>query len=367
MSFFDDGGETRTRPAARPRRAIGQARASRTPDESQLLARRAIAAGAALVVIVVFAIAVKGCLDSRAKTALKSYNSDVSAIAAEAQSQVSQPLFQLLTHAQGKQALDVEVTATQYSRTAADEASRAQALSVPGEMVGAQRALLLALNFRSAALSKIAANVRSALGSQGADQAVGTLAGEMEVLLASDVIYAQRVVPLIGQALAAKGISGQLIAPSQFVPDLGWLSTQTITARLLGQGGGGSSSGPIKSGSHGHGLLGASVGGTALQGSPAVNQLSAAAAKTFDVKIANQGTNDESNVSVSVKIEGGSAPITGTTTIPSTKAGTVVDAMVTLSQTPPVGTNLKIVASVATVPGEKNTANNHQTFIAQFK
>lgn len=366
MSFFDEGGDSPTRQAARPRRAGGPAGAPHNTDDSQVLARRAIAAGAGLVVIVLLAIAVKGCLDSRVKGALKSYNSDVTAIASESQNQVSQPLFQLLTHAQGKQALDVEVTANQYARTAADEAARAQGLSVPNEMVGAQRALLLALNFRAGALSKVASNVRTALGSQGADQAVATIAGEMEVLLASDVVYSQRVEPLIAQALSDKGIAGQSIASSQFLPDLGWLAPQTVSGRLLGQGGA-ASSGPVKPGSHGHGLLGASVGGTALQPSPAVNQLSAASAKTFDVKIANQGSNDESNVQVSIKIEGGTTPITATVTVPSTKAGTVVDAMVPLSQAPPTGTNVRIVASVAAVPGEKNTANNHQTFIAQFK
>ena len=54
----------------------------------------------------------------------------------------------------------------------------------------------------------MASLVRTALGGQ-AKQASTLIAGDMEIFLASDVIYSQRVAPLIQQTLAADGIQGQ--------------------------------------------------------------------------------------------------------------------------------------------------------------
>ena len=47
----------------------------------------------------------------------------------------------------------------------------------------------------------------------------------MEIFLASDVIYSQRVAPLIQQTLAADGIHGLSTTPSRFLPNIGWLET----------------------------------------------------------------------------------------------------------------------------------------------
>ena len=101
-------------------------------------------------------------------------------------------------------------------------------------MTGAQRDLLLALDFRAEGVAKVASLVRTALGGQ-AKQASTLIAGDMEIFLASDVIYSQRVVPLIQQTLAANGIQGQSTAPSHFLPNLGWLEPTTVFARLTGQ------------------------------------------------------------------------------------------------------------------------------------
>ena len=108
-------------------------------------------------------------------------------------------------------------------------------------MTGAQRDLLLALDFRAEGVAKVASLVRTALGGQ-AKQASTLIAGDMEIFLASDVIYSQRVAPLIQQTLAANGIQGQSTAPSRFLPNLGWLEPTTVYARLTGQPAGSSTS-----------------------------------------------------------------------------------------------------------------------------
>ena len=92
-------------------------------------------------------------------------------------------------------------------------------------MKGAQQNLLIALEMRRDGLDYIASRIRSALGDSGdvADQAINQIAGQMQVFLASDVIYASRVMPFIRNALNANEIGGQTVAGSQFMPNQAWL------------------------------------------------------------------------------------------------------------------------------------------------
>ena len=81
----------------------------------------------------------------------------------------------------------------------------------------------------------------------------------MEIFLASDVIYSQRVVPLIQQTLAANGIHGLTTAPSRFLPNVGWLEPTTVLSRITGQ----ARAAPgqrYAPGTHGSALIGVSVG-----------------------------------------------------------------------------------------------------------
>jgi len=363
LSFFDEGGEPPTTRTPRPRRPSTGAPPGRVDDQT-LLIRRAVAGGGILLLVILLALGIHGCLKSRRETALKNYNRDVGVLAGESTSQVSKPLFTLLTNAGGKDPLSVETTVNEYRVTAEQEVEHAKGLSVPSQMAAAQRNLLLAFNLRAEALKKIADNVRTALGSQGADAAVSSIAGEMEALLASDVIYAQRVVPLIQQTLGEQHIGGQTIASSQFVPDLGWLSPQVVASRLLGRGLAGPK-GAVKPGTHGHGVLSVSVGSQTLTPGTTVNSITLTTNLTFSVKVANQGSNDETGVVVSISLQGAGAPITATKTI-DTKAGTVQDVSLPLPSTPPVGTPLRLVANVAPVPGEKVLSNNTLKYLVKF-
>jgi hypothetical protein len=365
LSFDDEAGEprTRTQRAPRPRRSTTGPRPPATDDQT-LLVRRAVAAVAVLILIILIGLAVRGYVNSRRDSALRSYNDTVTAIANESQTQVSGPLFNLLANPTASSAIDTNTTVQSYRVQAQLEAGRAAALKVPGDMVPAQRALLLALDFRAEALKRIADTLPQALGTQGADQATKEIAAQMQKLLGSDVIYSQRVAPLITQALAAHHI-GQPVAASQFLPDLAWLSPQYVTTRLTGNAGGTTAGGTPKPGSHGHGLLSVSVAGTALTPGTTLNQIKVTPNLTFDLKVANQGSNDETGVLVSLKIEGSPTAIPPATKTIDTKAGTVQDVLIPLTVTPPAG-NVKVVASVAGVPGESTTSNNHLSFLATF-
>ena len=76
----------------------------------------------------------------------------------------------------------------------------------------------------------------------------------------SDVIYSQRVAPLIQQALAAGSIHGLSTASTQFLPNLGWLELSTVEERLTGKSSAAAQSGQIAPGTHGSALKGVSVG-----------------------------------------------------------------------------------------------------------
>ena len=109
--------------------------------------------------------------------------------------------------------------------TAEEDAKRARELSVPGDMTPAQQNLLTVLNLRAQALTRIAEKLTAAQGrGPQAEQATNEIAGQMQMFLASDVLYSQRAAPLIVQALDEAGIKGQTIPESNSLPGYTWLA-----------------------------------------------------------------------------------------------------------------------------------------------
>ena len=60
-------------------------RPSPRPERQQIMLRRLLALGAALVVLILIVLGVKGCLDARARSALSDYSRSVSQIVTETQ------------------------------------------------------------------------------------------------------------------------------------------------------------------------------------------------------------------------------------------------------------------------------------------
>jgi hypothetical protein len=375
MSFFDEGDEpTRaTRPrAARPRRPVPSGGGPRTPDEQTLLVRRAVAGGLALLVIILLIFGIKSCADNAKENALKDYNRNVSAVAVASVREVSEPFFRLLNTG-GSQGGDLQAQVNQLRLVAEEQVKRAQGFDVPGDMKRAQADLLMVLNFRSEGLQKIADRIPSAQvqgrdNRQTAEGAVSEIAGEMEVFLASDVVYSQRVVPYIDEALRAASIGGQNIRQSRFLPDLGWLNVDEVAGVLGAQraGGGTGASRTPAPGLHGHGLLSTSVGTLTLQPGGVNNRIPYSANPTFLIKFQNQGENDESNVVVRLVVKGAGKTISQRKTINQTKAGQPAQVSIPLGQAPPVGQPVTINVTIEAVPGEKNTDNNKSTYIGIF-
>ncbi len=375
MSFFDDDQPTRSARAPRPRRAGGGARSAGggarrggPSDQQQLLIRRAVALAFVALLLILIVLGVKSCRDSAHKDSLRDYNSSVATIVQESDEQVSKPLFELLTSGSDKSPVSQETQINQYRVVAEEQASRAGDLDVPDDMVGAQRNLLTVLNFRAEALGAIADKIRTALGSENAasEKATGEIAGQMQKLLASDVLYSQRVAPLIKEQLDDNSITGQTIAASKFLPNLGWLDPDTVAARIGGTGTSGTKT-PTTPGPHGHGLVSVAVGDVTLQPQPAVNRIPAGSDTTFRVTFQNQGGSDESDVKVTVRVGAeGSKAIVVNKTVPQTKQGANAEVDIPLGQSPPIGTPVTIQVTVGKVPGEQKTDNNTQSYTGLF-
>lgn len=326
------------------------------------MVRRLIAAAVAIVLIIVVVLLISGCLKNEKQQSLKTYNHDVGVLAQESEKQVSEPLFVALTNAAGKSALDVEQQIDELQTQARSIANRAKALSVPGEMAAAQQNLLLTFNLRVEGMTKLTALVPAALGGKS-KQTSPQIAGAMEIFLASDVIYSQRVVPLIQETLANAGIMGLSTAPSRFLPNIGWLEANTVASRLAGESA--SQSPQSLSGHHGSALVGVSVGGTQLEAEPAINHVSGGSPPTITATVEDAGEFTEPNVKVDATVTAGGKQYKGSGVIGKTEPGKRTNVEIPVTGVP-LGQAAKIEVQVEPVPGETNHEGTKATYLAIF-
>jgi len=325
------------------------------------MVRRRVAAGVGVVLVIVFVLVVNGCLKSQRTTAMKNYNKDVSAIAIESDEQVSEPFFTALTDATSKPAVNVEVQVNQLRMQAQTLASRANGLSVPGSMSAAQRNFSLVMNLRVEAMTKMAALLPAALGGQS-KQASTTIAGDNEIFLASDVVYSQRVAPLIQQTLSENGIHGLSTASTHSLPNIGWLDPATVLSRITGTPAG---SAGVAPGHHGSALKGVSVGGNTLEPEPALNHITGGGNPTFTAQVEDAGEFPETNVSVQVTVTAGGKTFKASQAIEKTEPGKTVSVQIPVPGIP-LGVASKIEVQVEPVPGETNHEGTKNTYLAIF-
>ena len=318
---------------------------------------------------VVLVLAVNGCLDSRKERALKDYNRDVGTIVAASNQEVAKPFFEYLTSGDVTGS-DLGVQIRQLRITAEEGVKRAKALDVPGSMQAAHQNVMLTLNLRAEALTKIAAKIDAAQGrGQQAEKATEEIAGQMKAFLASDVIWSQRAVPLIVEALDDAQIGGQTVTDSQFLPAYKWLAPQTVATAIGGQAstGGNGSDGAVAPGLHGHGIIRTQVGDAALEPTPASTTVPAKAPLIVKVTFQNQGDNVERDVVVQLRLTApGVKTVTTKKTVDTTQAKQETTVEIPIASVPPAGTAAELTVRVNAVGGEKNTDNNSQAYTVLF-
>jgi hypothetical protein len=313
--------------------------------------RRGLALGAALVVVILIVLGVKGCLDARAHRELSDYARNVTQIV-QSTKQASKAFFGKLEDPGG---LSVREFVTQVQADASEMdglASRVDGLSTPGDMGNAQRHLELSYQLRASAMDEIANRMSTALGSAGADRATSAIAHQMQNLLAADVIYEQVARPEINGVLENNGIDDSDVPKATFLPDIKWLEESTVSAALGGISG--SSEGET-AGVHGLGLLGVTLNGSELADG-AVIVLEGEETPELEVQVQNQGESTENEISVSVKVNGTESQGTIDTLGPG-EEGTA-----TIPLVPAPKGEVTIEVEVETVPGEQVAENNTATY-----
>jgi len=320
------------------------------------MTRRAIALGAGLLVLILLVLGVKGCLDARKERALTDYARDVTQIVDET-AQTRNAFFGRLNDPGGPSVTEF-VNEVNADRSAMENyASRVRSLEAPGDMADGQQALELAYGLRAAAMSTIANRMSTALGDAGSARAMAVIARQMQTLLAGDVIYSEVVRPQVDGVLADNGIEGSDLPDKPFLPDTRWLDEGEVSS-ALGQVSGNTAG--ATPGVHGLGLIGAGIGGTALEAGVPVAV--SGESPVVDVQVQNQGDSTENGVTVSVTVDGGR---TQEQTIDTIAAGETQTASVTLTPAPSGQTELEV--DVEPVPGEQVSENNSETYTVDFQ
>jgi hypothetical protein len=360
LSFFDEPADSPSR--TRRRRPV---QGGRGTDRQTLLYRRLFFGAIGLVVLLVLVLGVKSCRDSARKDSFKNFVRDVGALAQLSDTE-SKNLFAILAKPGGQGQVQLQNAVNGYAQDAQQLVDRAKATDRPDELAAAKRYFVDVLSLRRDGLATIAREIRGALSGQGKQTAVGHIASQMQLFLASDVLYSQRVLPNLSHPLKREGLLAQVQVPrTRFLPDLQWVRPSVVVAHLGGLGGG--VVGPIAPGLHGMSLIGVTArpGGQALSQSGATS-ITITAKLAFDVTVLNGGANDERDVVVQLSITGAGTPIVREQTIATIKAGQQTVVTIPLAATPPVGRPVSIKVEVKPVPGEKKVDNNKATYPAIF-
>lgn len=364
MPFLDeeDAVLTGSRPGHNDRSEPGL----RPPQtRQQLMLRRLGAVALGLIVLVLLVFGVRGCLDARQDRAARDYVRSLQALTQES-AQISKDFFSVIDDPGELTPLDFESEIKSNRGALETLVNRAEKLDAPDEMSEAQEAVVLTYELRRDAVRSIAGNIAKALGREGRKEAVSEIAGQMQALLASDVIYSQRAVPEIQRALKRREIDGVEVPRSRFLPSDGieWLNPNRVGEALSAVRGTRQAATP---GVHGMGLIEviATPGDSRLDPSTPT-ALQADGTPTLQVKVQNQGESDETDVNVTVKLTGGSEPIELERSINKIAAGESQTVNIPISPSPPTGTDLEVEVEVVPVPGEKVTDNNKATYTVRY-
>ncbi len=340
-----------SRPGRRPR-------PPRRPERQQILLRRGLALGAGLLILILIVLGVRGCLNARKHRALSDYARNVAQIVDETD-QTSKSFFGKLADP-GNLSVTEFVAEVNADRSAMDNyVARVDGLDTPGDMGSAQDALKLVYELRGAAMTEIADKVSTALGEAGSKKATEVIAKQMNVLAASDVVYASVARPEIDGVLADNGIEGDDVPKSEFVPEGStWLEESAVSNALASVSG--AATGETE-GVHGLGLIGVSINGTELTPEE-TTAVSAEETPEVEVQVQNQGESTENGVTVSVTVSGGSA-VQGN--INSIEAGATETVTIPLTPAPEGEVTLEVEAEP--VPGEEVSENNEASYTVVFE
>jgi hypothetical protein len=325
------------------------------PDrQRQFLFRRLIAVAIGVLILILLVLGIRGCLNAREERALENYGRDLDALAAESQ-QLSDNFFERLEDPGNLSELNFEAEVKADRGAAEGLVSRAEGLDPPGELKGAQADVVLAFELRRDGLAQISEQIGTALGDEGSTEATEAIAQDMGYFVASDVLY-RRGQSQIEQVFEQEGIATE-VPDSQFVAedDLDYLDATVVSDSLTVITGETEAAG---GGVHGLGLVPPALIGDAelVEGTPVTVT---GGAEEVELSVQNQGDSEESDIPVTVEIDGSEA---GEATIDTIEAGETQTVTVPLDPAPETGETVTLDVFVEPVAGEQVSDNNEASY-----
>jgi CARDB len=340
-------------PERPPRRPGGPER-----KRQQFLARRLIAVGLGVALLILFVIGVRGCLEARSDRGLRNYSQDIGTIMAESE-QRGKDFFEAIESSGS----DIDLESTVSSLRGASETllDRAENLDVPDQMRDAQTATTLSLRLRRDGLGTIAENVTEAGADAETAEAIESITNSMGEFYASDILWSQEARPEIEQVIQEEGVEGGIDLGAEtfgtFMPENSGTEflDQTEVAEIFSGVTGGEATGL-----QGLGLTQTSLGDTTLD--PDITNEVADDASEVAVQVQNQGESEATNIGVQVTIEGTELE----TTIEKLAPGESGTAKVTINPLPQPGSEVTLEVFVAPVAGEADSSNNESSYTVIF-
>jgi hypothetical protein len=316
-------------------------------------------------VLILLVLGIRGCLNARKESAMKDYVTDANALVRESNAQ-SRSLFRVLQGPGGQdQAVNTESSLNGLRVASIGLVDRANDLDVPDELSTAQRYLLETLELRRDGLAGVANAIPQALADQERRQSTAQVSRMMRVFSASDIIYSGRYLPNLDKALEDEGVNAEDPVESRFLPDVQWLDPAFVADQVAGVRSGQGGDQAAAPGLHGNGLGTVTLGGVALvPGGSATVPLTSDL--SFEVQVANQGENTETDVTVTATVGEGSDAIDLEEQLDTIAAGETKTVTIPVDKQPPTGENVPVTVEVQQVPGEEMTDNNSADFTVIF-
>jgi len=273
--------------------------------------------------------------------------------------------------AQGQKEAQIERRIAGLARQEQLDVQRAKEITPPGTLRDEHNALVQALQYRVSGLTGLASALAATANVKDSDRAGGVLAGQMQRLLASDVIYADSfrdpaAAELKRQVVTGTAENGGPLVPSSTFLQSAELVTPTAMGTVVSRIRGGSVT-PSQGGLRGTNLVSTTVQPqNQVLSTTQTNTIIVRTNMRIEVKVEDSGDSQEANIPVTLTIQQPSGNIVKRARISFINPGE--QKTVTFSNFGAVnfGVQATIKVEVQPVQGETKTDNNSADYPVIF-
>jgi hypothetical protein len=374
FDFFED--EPPTEESSRTERLIprrgprGPQQPPRAPTNLTPLLRLIGLVAFAILIVVLLVIWVQSCQESSKDKTYKEYMAKVSDVSGSSQ-QIGKQLSTVLLQ-QGLKEAQLEQRVAGLAHQEQLDVQRARAITPPGTLRDEHNALIQALQYRVSGLTGLASALAATANTKDTTRASTVLAGQMQRLLASDVIYQDSFKAPASGELDRQGVTGTNASGGPLVPDSNFLQsadfvTPTTMVTVLQRIRGGAAT-PTTGGLRGTNLVSVKVQpiGTELSTSSQTKVI-VRTNMSIDVTVEDSGDSQEAGIPVTLQIiQSGVAPVTKHGKINFINPGEQATVSFTNFPAPNFSSPAQIKVEVQPVQGETKTDNNSADYSVIF-